>query len=238
MIAARQIFLGRDCSIAPTDKYILRLKDGIDLRSDVNFPDGDFTLAFWFKGYSMGVNGIWHFGWADRGWGGSRSFWDSSTLTFRYATGSAQTSFSIPSLGQYATDGQWHHFAYRRNGSTVSAICDGVNVLNASVTALHKNDGVPMSIGSIGNDSNNNWGRGDKSIGFFCLFNRALSDTELSQLAAARSLQSDGGFFTSLVCGYELSSDTLLGDVTGNHPLTLYNKSGETVEYSDLLPRY
>jgi hypothetical protein len=224
--------------VPPSEKYILRLKSGIDLRCNALLPDGDFTISLWYKGYSRGANNeVYKFGWRESsGWGGTRAMNTTSTEYFRYATGASSTAYNISGITSYGVDQTWHHFAYRKSGNALVVKCDGNIVLNTTTTRSHQGDGTPLSIGSIGNDSAIQWRRGDKSIGFFCLFGRALTDSEITELAGMRTLQASGGLFTDLICGYELSSDTQLADVTGNYPLTLYNYASATIEYTDLLP--
>lgn len=233
---ARQFFEKRGG--AHSEKYILMLKNGMDLRCDAMLPDGDFTISLWYKGYSKGANNeVYQWGWREYpyGWGGSRAVFQRAGLYFRYATGTDSSQWSTGSLSNYAADQQWHHFLYRKSSTNVQVFCDEHEASSKVISTPHRNDGTPLSIGSLGNDSDIQSRRGVKSIGFFCLFGRALTDAEIPMIAAVRELKASGGLFTDLVCGYELSSETELRDVTGQYPLTMHNPQSQTVEYNDLL---
>ncbi len=223
---------------APCARNILRMVNGIDVRSQAMMPDGDFTIAFWFKGYARGANNeSYQFGWADGGWGGTRCVFRSSDYDVRYATGTSSTDYNVSGYNAYATDKTWRHYALRRDGNTVRMTINGSDIFTKTTSRSHQGDVLPLSIGALGADaSGTTYRRGDKSIGFFCVFNRALSDAEISQLASVRELKASGSVFDGLVCGYELSAEAQLADITGNYPLTMYNRSGTTPGYTDELP--
>lgn len=236
--AGHHSMMGGEMPPAPMSRNILRMVNGIDVRSQAMIPNGDFTIAFWFRGYSRGSNNeSFQFGWKDNGWGGTRGVFTSSAYTIRYATGDSSTNFNLNGFNAYATDKRWRHYSFKRSGNSFLSSIDGVKILDIATSRNHAGDGTPLSIGALGTDADGSaYRRGDKSIGFFCLYGRALSDDEIAQLSALRELKSSGGIFDGLICGYELSAESQLADVTGNYPLTIYNKSGTTPGYTDELP--
>lgn len=198
MIAARQIAFGK---AKPSAYKVLRLKQCIDLRSQVMMPDGDVTICCWYKGYEFGSlsQEINIFGWRDLGWGGSRLQFETKNgigIGLRYASGTPDTNFSITGdFENIAIGMKWHHLAFRKNGDNLSFLIDGDEIFRKVLTASHSSDGLPLSIGGIGNDSSSyyNSRRGDKSIAFFSVFEKFLDDSDLLSWANNRVLDGTGG---------------------------------------------
>ena len=234
LLGARQFFEVRN---APEPVKVLRFRSGIDARSNVAFPNGDFTLCFWMKCYGLaGASDLFAFGWADGGWGGTRLMVSASRIYVRYATGSSASQYDIYGHGSIVSDEQWHHYVIKLDGSSLTASIDDSQILSKTISGSHQSDSIPFSIGSIGNDSNINARRGDKAIGFFCLFSRALSASEITDVRNSRKIDAGASLYSDLVCGYELSNTTEMSNATGSNNLTLHNAYGAEVEYADELP--
>ena len=91
------------------------------------------------------------------------------------------TTLNLPQTGPAITTGinaQWHHVAYRGNGTTFEVFIDGSNVATASIAY----DGTLLTHDTlfIGRQGGESW---NGQLDDFRVYSRALSDTDIVELA-------------------------------------------------------
>ena len=149
-------------------------------------PGSGFTLATWVKADTFSGNrGVFQ---VQSGGGvpvaGSKPIgaWvNASGQAWGRVIQSDNTSRSLPQVGPALTSGgtaQWHHLAYRGNGSTYEVFIDGSNVGTASITY----NGTILTHDTlfIGRQSAEAW---NGLMDDFRIYSRALSNTDIQQLA-------------------------------------------------------
>ncbi|MBT6832114.1 LamG domain-containing protein [bacterium] len=169
--------------------------------------DGDFTISLWMKTTDTAGNVIVkdsgsgaRFGfYLAAGWGGNCIFWfnDSTRDGGQYAY-----------AGYDATDGDWHHVAavLNRNTQKIISYSDGDQWYARSFA------GFPNSeLGSVSNAASVKVGSSnfDGEIADVRIYNRALSATEISQLAAGSGSARArvGNFSKKLIGHWKLSQE-------------------------------
>src|ERR1700730_5491445 len=158
--------------------------------SDWNFGTGDFTFDFWARA-EAGAARMYALDFApvplqqnldfDFNDGvGLVVFWNGN------GTNNGSDSIQLGTPGQY-TDGQWHHYALTRSGSTWTLYIDGTVAGTASNSeALDLSGGSNHQLGALflSGSEHNFW---NGQIDEVEIFNRALTSTEVASLYIAGS---------------------------------------------------
>ncbi len=148
----------------------------------LNFPDGDFTVAFW--AVLKDLSQLQYFVGKDMGQG-IQNKW-----IVLYGPGPALRglSFCINGPGYAYADvnpepGMWHHFLFRKSSTNYTVFFNGVSVSSGHGTStLLTNNSGPLTIGQAENGGYVNGKMDDIRI-----YNRALSSNEVAQLYAYES---------------------------------------------------
>lgn len=118
---------------------------------------GDFTVEFWFKTNSGGV--IYACGQSDNAASPTTISFFAAVVSNKMRIGVYNTSGSVFSQDSAADvhDGNWHHFAGVRSGSTLKAYLDGVGTAGATITGTINNATSPLSVGRLGGYATGEW---------------------------------------------------------------------------------
>jgi hypothetical protein len=179
---------------------------------------GNFTYTIWARvdtvegtmGLIGGMNGV----------ESSTGNWiivDNSgteNINFRIKHGDG----SINPTATYSwSDGNWYHFALRYNGTFGDLFVNGKKRLSQSfVGNTPINDVEPLKIGSARGGSTNDFGEG---IDEFAIWNRSLSDSEISKLFdAQRDLYPANGTYESKV--FDAGETATWGNITIHNETT------------------
>jgi len=148
-------------------------------------PQGNFTVEAWFRTTSTGANVI--FGTYPgtsagavnlqlEAGSGAMLYWRTN------ATITAERIQVIPPGNLQGRDGNWHHLAGVRNGTTAYLYMDGVQIGMTNVLAGAFDLGENYLY--IGQDGRQNWGVFNGEIGDARLWSRALSSNEVAAIVA------------------------------------------------------
>jgi hypothetical protein len=148
-------------------------------------PQGNFTVEAWFRTTSTGANVIFGtYPGASAGvvnlqleiGNGVLLYWRTN------ATVTAERIQVTPPVTLQGRDGNWHHLAGVRNGTTAYLYMDGVQIGMTNVLAGAFDLGENYLY--IGQDGRQNWGVFNGEIGDARLWSRALSSNEVAAIVA------------------------------------------------------
>jgi len=165
-----------------------RIDFGTELLGDILAAGSDFTITFWYR------TG------ADPGSDGKTFFCrDSSSILephirfyvglnsifCRAGWGGGPGQYVILSTGAPMLDGQWRHFALRRQGQALSLWADGVAKETQSdpnyANSFYGPNWLPTAIGQVFQNTDSDW---PFEMADFRAYDRALSDEEITALSA------------------------------------------------------
>lgn len=183
----------------------------IDLDSETTVPDGsDFTVSAWIQPNFGALTNQFVFSglptWASPSGFGLRLGYRYQAPVFQYivqvdgGTSGGPIDVNVDSF----KDGVYHHFVWRREGTTVELLVDG-----SSVGTFTNRNGV-LVIGEMGRNIANAGAYFYGGLDDVRVYNRALSDEEISLLAQGRSNPTFAGPYpedSSISCaGMDISS--------------------------------
>jgi hypothetical protein len=158
--------------------------------TDWNFGTGDFTFDFWAisndsidRMHALSFEPDPTFATNNLDF----NFNDSGVGLFLFWNGGGGNSIQVGNTGDY-TNGQWHHFALTRSGSTFTLYIEGVAVGTANYTGAvdlsgGNNNYIGASTGQV-TSSRFFW---NGQVDEVEIFNRALSATDVANIYAAGS---------------------------------------------------
>jgi len=162
------------------------IDDTVILRSDAINGAGDFTISFWLKGGNSHQRSL--LSGARPGYNNALLFWFDSPTKFTPYISSEQDSYDIPDI----TDGNWHHFVFRRNGDEGCVFVDRRGtVLNPQGTKIcHSVSSSTIYVKSLllGQEQDNTGGNLDINqdweglVDEVLFFKDALSDQQIMDI--------------------------------------------------------
>lgn len=155
--------------------------------NEFNFQEGDWTAAGWCKrAATSNLDIVVHFG-SGSGQTGKNELqvrFDGGGNNLRLLNDN--TTGNDTSITTAAGTNSWHHFAITRSGGTLSFYVDGAPVGSDTSFALTFDQAAPVTFGGNGSTSGyapDRWFNG--GLADLALFGRALTGTEIGQLATA-----------------------------------------------------
>jgi hypothetical protein len=165
-----------------------RIDFGPELLGDIVAAGCDFTIAFWYRTD------------ADPGSDGKiflcrdtssileahiRFYVGLNSMYFRAGWGGGPGQYVILNTGASMLDGQWHHFALRRQGQALSLWADGAVKDNRTdpnyANSFFSPNWLAAAIGQVFQSTNSDW---PFEMADLRAYDRALSDEEITSLSA------------------------------------------------------
>jgi len=128
--------------------------------------------------------------------------------------------------------GEWHHIVGVRSGSTVKIFVDGIEKASiGTAPATHNNSNTPIRIGSVDSGAA---GHFDGVLDEFFVFDRALSDTEISALYTYGNVAASG-IFRLLTLIRQLSDSTGVTEVGLLAGLLFFRFISDSISMTDAI---